>query len=116
LSTDSLQAAINQMVTSFTGAMDTWLVLALMVALFVAATFRPQQVRDRRRFRSAIALLGLYLVIPVAVGLVLLVDPTSEAASIISQLGSLVGRLVLALSIVRALQSLIPAHDAPDMG
>jgi hypothetical protein len=113
MSTDSMQAAINQMFMGFLGAIDTWLVAVLMLALFVIAAFRPQQIHDRRVFRGAIKLLGIYLLIPVGTGLLLLPQSPAEVASVISQLGLLADRVALALSVVRALRSLVPEHDAP---
>lgn len=108
------QTIINQVLTSFLTALDTWLVTALVLSLFATAAFRPKQIRDRVRFRWAVRLLGIYLIIPVAVGLLLTTDPPPGAANVISQIGLLIARAVLALSIVRALQSLVPAHDVPD--
>ena len=110
---DNLQAAMNQMLTGFLSALDTWLVTALVLSLFATAAFRPKQIHDRIRFRWAVRLLGIYLIIPVVVGLLLTTDLPPNAASLISQVGLLIARAVLALSIVRALQALVPAHD-PD--
>ena len=105
-----LPGIFGQAVMGLMSALDGWIVAVLVLSLFVTAAFRPQQIHDRALFRKSVKLLGLYLVVPIALGTLLLFDMHGKAAQIVSQIILLAGRVLLAASIVQALRSLVPEH------
>src|SRR5262245_31808217 len=105
---DNFGSVLGQAFTALFSALDGWLVVALVLSLFATAAFRPHQIHDRAKFLKAVDLLGRYLVVPVAIGLVLVFDMPPKLAASITQIALLLGRILLAMSIVQALRSIVP--------
>ena len=113
---DGFSSALAQAVMGMVGSLDGWIVVALVLALFTTAAFRPQQIHDPQLFRQAVTILGRYLVVPLVIGLLLLFDLPPKLASVVTSLGLLAGRILLAMSLVQALRSIVPERAASDAG
>jgi hypothetical protein len=96
-----------------TGA-ETWIAVAYLIGMFVVVGFRPQRIAKVSAFRRSYILFVLYLILPSAINALTMLSlwdggRVSEAsiAIVVFQLTSTGGKVLLALSIASALESMV---------
>jgi hypothetical protein len=107
----TMNTAFGQLATAFAGAIDMWLAVTVLASLIVVAAFRPERIVDAGSFRAAIRRFGLYLVVPSFVALVAVFSNKSEVITFLVSLSLVVGRLLLALTVMSLLGSLFTSRD-----
>jgi hypothetical protein len=119
----SFDTTFNQTFSQLTaGAAETWLAVAYVLCMFAMVMFRPEHIRNASAFRISYIVFALYLIVPIAINSALVfstaLDPVQPrpgvgpspgsrvVTTIVIQSSVVVGRLLLALSIVIGLSSL----------
>ncbi len=96
------------------GAVEIWLAVAYLVGMFVAATFRPGNITQGSTFRGSYFTFACYLTIPAIINAIAILTSLDrhpglgqgQLALVAMQLSEVLGRILLAASIVLALASL----------
>lgn len=109
---------LSQMVTSFA---DIWLVVTYVLCMFMLATFRPRQIGSPAAFRRSYTFFLSYFIAPHIINAILffsLMDLTRGRggdhywAAVGMQVTTLVGRVLLGLSVFFGMASLLVTDKA----
>lgn len=101
--------------TGLLNSAETWVAVAYVLGMFAVLAFRPQQIARPYTFRLSYILFALYFIVPSAINGILYLSMMDGGFNrgggggwiyIGMQLTSIVGRVLLGLSIVLALSSM----------